>query len=241
MLVRLAFSVAAHLEPEIFILDEVLAVGDHQFHTQCIDRIKEIVNDGRTIILVSHNMSYVRRLAKRTIWLQKGELKEYGPTEDVVNHYEAASSSIGGGRKAHDPGKRASVISWRLVEGVGGEPNVLARSGSACAFEFQAHADEPLQSCRFEFRLSDLDDIPVYVASHHFAGLPLGTSNLLLKLPALPLQPGQYRLETRFYQRHEELDVWHCDPLLIVSGQGLSSEANSDGLLRLDSQFEIRS
>lgn len=239
MIVRLAFSVAAHLEPEILILDEVLAVGDQQFHNQCIDRIKSIINAGRTIILVSHNMSYVRRLSSRALWLQKGSLVEFGPTEEVVNRYEASSSTVAGERQVHDKGKRASVLSWRLVEGVGGEPNILARSGSACAFEFSVHADEPLQSCRFEFRLSDFDDTPVFVATHQFAGLPTGTSGLVIELPALPLQPGQYRLETRLYQRHEEVDVWRCDPLLIVSGDGLSAELSTDGLLRLESKFEM--
>ena len=238
MIVRLAFSVAAHLEPEIMILDEVLAVGDQQFHNQCIDRINEIVNQGRTILLVSHNMSYVRRLTQKTLWMQKGSLMEFGPTEEVVNRYESSSSSMAGERQGHDSGKRASVLSWRLTDGVGGEPNILARSGSSCAFEFAVHADEPLQSCRFEFTLSDFDDTPVFVASHQFSGLPAGSSSLVLELPSLPLQPGQYRLETRLYQRHEEVDVWHCDPMLVVSGHGLLGGSGS-GLLRLESNLRL--
>ena len=241
MLVRLAFSVAAHLEPEIFILDEVLAVGDQQFHNQCIDRIKEIVNDGRTVILVSHNMSYVRRLSRRTIWLQKGRMVEFGATDEVVNRYEAASSSVGSERTAHDRVRRASILSWRIVDGVGGEPNVLARPGSACTFEFGVHADERLRQCRFEFLLSDVDDTPVYIASHEFPSLESGSSSISLSLHSLPLQPGQYRLATRLYQRHEEVDNWRCDPLMVVSGAGLPPGQPREGLLRLDSKLKINS
>jgi len=239
MLVRLAFSVAAHLEPEILILDEVLAVGDQQFHNQCIDRIKQLVNDGRTILLVSHNMSYVRRLSRRALWLQKGKVVEFGPTDDVVNRYEASSSVSGAERSVHDQDRRASILSWRLVDGVGGEPNVLARSGSVCSFEFTVHSDESLRQCRLEFRLADSDDTTVYVANHDFPALSAGTSGLRLSLTSLPLQPGQYRLETRLYQRHEEIDHWRCDPVLVVSGGGLLGGQPRDGLLRIDSSFRI--
>ena len=239
MLVRLAFSVAAHLEPEILILDEVLAVGDQQFHNQCFDRIKQLVQDGRTIILVSHNMSYVRRLSGRALWLQKGEVVEFGPTNEVVNRYEAASSAAGAQRSVHHSGRRASILSWRLVDGVGGEPNTLARSGSSCSFEFTVHADEPLRQCRLEFRLADNDDTTVCVAAPDFPALASGTSSLRLSLASLPLQPGQYRLETRLYQRHEEIDHWRCDPLLVVSGEGLPGGQPRDGVLRVESQLSV--
>jgi lipopolysaccharide transport system ATP-binding protein len=241
MLVRLAFSVAAHLEPEILILDEVLAVGDQQFHNQCIDRIKQLVHDGRTILLVSHNMSYVRRLSRRALWLQKGKVVEFGPTDEVVNRYEASSSALGAERSLHDPGRRASILSWRLVDGVGGEPNVLARSGAACSFEFTVHADEPLRQCRLDFRLADPNDTTVYVATHDFPALERGTSALELSLAGLPLQPGQYRLETRLHQRHEEIDHWRCDPVLVVSGSGLVGVQSREGILRVDSNLKINS
>ncbi len=240
MLVRLAFSVAAHLEPEILILDEVLAVGDQQFHNQCIDRIKQIVHDGRTVLLVSHNMSYVRRLSTRTLWLQKGRLQEFGPTEEVINHYEAASTAMGKGLRAGLGQTRASVTSWRLVEGAANEPNVLARPGAACAFKFLARANEPLNDCRFEMRLSDIDDVAVFVADHAFKGAAAGDFALVISLPSLPLQPGQYRLEVRLFQRHEEVDRWACDPLLSVADGGLSPVRAGDGLLALDNFFEVQ-
>lgn len=239
MLVRLAFSIAAHLEPEILILDEVLAVGDQQFHNQCIDRIKQLVHDGRTIILVSHNMSYVRRLSSRALWLQKGRMVEFGRTDEVVDRYEAASSAVGVERSVNHAGRRATILSWRLVDGVGRETNILARSGSPCSFEFLVHADEPLRRCRLEFRLADLDDTTVCVAAHDFPAVETGTSALSLRLTGLPLQPGQYRLDIRMYQRQEEIDHWRCDPLFIVSADGLPDGQPRCGLLRIDSHLQV--
>ncbi|TSA36365.1 MAG: ATP-binding cassette domain-containing protein [Verrucomicrobiaceae bacterium] len=240
MLVRLAFSVAAHLEPEILILDEVLAVGDQQFHNQCIDRIHEIVKDGRTILLVSHNMSYVRRLSNRTLWMQKGRLLEFGPTEEVINRYEASSTAMGKGRRTGEGERRATIASWRLVEGMSGEPNVLARPGAACAFEFVIQAAEALNNCRFEMRISDPDDVPVFVAIDKFPGMPVGSIGLVVSMPSLPLHPGQYRLEARLFQRHEEVDRWTCDPLFAVADGGLSHLHPGGGLLLLDHSFQIR-
>jgi lipopolysaccharide transport system ATP-binding protein len=240
MLVRLAFSVAAHLEPEILILDEVLAVGDQQFHNQCIDRIHEIVKDGRTIMLVSHNMSYIRRLSSRTLWMQKGRLLELGPTEEVINHYEAASTTMSKGRRAGEGQRRATISSWRLIEGAAGEPNMLARPGAACAFEFLIQAGEPLRECRFEMRISDPDNVPLFVVENRFEGMKSGECALVIALPSLPLQPGQYRLEARLFQRHEEIDRWACDPLFSVADGGLAKLRTGDGLLMLDNSFEIR-
>jgi len=241
MMVRLAFSVAAHLEPEILILDEVLAVGDQQFHNQCIDRIHQIVNQGRTILLVSHSLSYIRRLSNRTIWLRKGEIVEFGPTDRVINAYEAESTVMRQSRRRDEEGKRAVFRSWRLQEGASGESNTLARPGIACSFEFRLDVAGALSGCRLEFCLSDPDEISVFSATHGFSELQTGAANLTISLPSLPLQPGRYRLEVKLLQRHEEIDHWICDPMLVVADSGLHSAGATAGLLALDSRLDVAS
>ena len=91
MNVKLAFSVAAHLEPEILIMDEVLAVGDAAFQQKCLDKMGEIRKQGRTIFFVSHNMPAITRLCKRAILLDKGTIISDGPSQSVVNDYMTAS------------------------------------------------------------------------------------------------------------------------------------------------------
>jgi lipopolysaccharide transport system ATP-binding protein len=95
MYMRLAFAVAAHLEPEILIIDEVLAVGDAQFQKKCLGKISEVASHGRTILFVSHNMVAIQALCTRCVWLNQGQLIHCGPTIDVVREYlKAGSSSI---------------------------------------------------------------------------------------------------------------------------------------------------
>ena len=87
MKVRLAFAVAAHLEPEILIIDEVLAVGDAQFQKKCLDKMKDVGRHGRTVLFVSHNMPAVSRLCDRAILMNKGRVQFDGLTHEVIGHY----------------------------------------------------------------------------------------------------------------------------------------------------------
>ena len=87
MYVRLAFAVAAHLEPEILIVDEVLAVGDAAFQRKCLGKMGEVTGEGRTVLFVSHNMAAIRTLTQRAVWLDHGNVMQVGATPDVVSAY----------------------------------------------------------------------------------------------------------------------------------------------------------
>jgi lipopolysaccharide transport system ATP-binding protein len=92
MYVRLAFAVAAHLEPEILVVDEVLAVGDAEFQEKCLGKMDESSHrEGRTVLLVSHNMGAINRLCRRVLWLDRGRIRECGPRETLVARYLARS------------------------------------------------------------------------------------------------------------------------------------------------------
>lgn len=91
MYVRLAFAVAAHMEPEILLVDEVLAVGDLAFQKKCIGKMQTVAGQGRTVVFVSHQMFAVRTLCDRVAWLDRGQIVELGPTFEVVKHYEENS------------------------------------------------------------------------------------------------------------------------------------------------------
>ncbi len=88
MYVRLAFSVAAHLTPEILLLDEVLSVGDVNFRQKSMERMRQLLNSGVTIVFVSHNLPSVREICRRAIWLDKGAIRMDGCVEDVVDQFE---------------------------------------------------------------------------------------------------------------------------------------------------------
>jgi len=84
MYMRLAFAVAAHLEPEILLVDEVLAVGDAAFQRKCLGKMEDVAHSGRTVVFVSHNMGAVNSLCSRAIWVDKGQVREEGPAQQIV-------------------------------------------------------------------------------------------------------------------------------------------------------------
>jgi lipopolysaccharide transport system ATP-binding protein len=93
MFMRLAFSVAAHLEPEILLVDEVLAVGDAAFQKKCLGKMGDVAHAGRTVLFVSHNMSAVQALCQKTVWLEAGRLADIGSTKQVVHKYLESTAS----------------------------------------------------------------------------------------------------------------------------------------------------
>jgi lipopolysaccharide transport system ATP-binding protein len=95
MYVRLAFSVAAHMEPDILIIDEVLAVGDAEFQKKCLGKMEEVTKEqGRTILFVSHNLAAIQTLCTKTVLLEGGRISMFGRTEDVIEHYSTKSSTL---------------------------------------------------------------------------------------------------------------------------------------------------
>jgi lipopolysaccharide transport system ATP-binding protein len=132
MYVRLAFAVAAHLKPEILIVDEVLAVGDAQFQKKCIGKMGSIAKEGRTVLFVSHNMGAVKTLCDRAIYLLDGEIAYSGPTAEVTLRYE--TSREGGVSEMHWPEAEAPgsdkvrLLSVRLLKETSEPAGVFTRS-----------------------------------------------------------------------------------------------------------------
>ena len=123
MYVRLAFAVAAHFEPEILFVDEVLAVGDTEFQARCLGRMEDFGNSGRTVLFVSHNMQAVAQLCDRAILLDGGVLVREGPSEEIVAHYLQTAAGAGSSRTWSEdeaPGDElVRLRSVRIVDDVG--------------------------------------------------------------------------------------------------------------------------
>lgn len=146
MYVRLAFSVAAHLEPEILIMDEVLAVGDAAFQQKCLDKMHEIRQQGRTIFFVSHNMPAITRLCKRVLLLQQGEVVAEGDARAVVNKYLKSSWNVGAERVwSNDEAPGNDIVRLRRVRvcNEAGETTVAVDIRSAVGIEITYEVSQP--------------------------------------------------------------------------------------------------
>jgi lipopolysaccharide transport system ATP-binding protein len=118
MYVRLAFSVAAHLNPEILIIDEVLAVGDADFQQKCFIKMQEVIKSGRTILLVTHNMPMIKLLCQNVILIKEGRLQKSGPAAEVVDHYLSVVSPLEPAAIApasHIPQAEESTLSFQAT------------------------------------------------------------------------------------------------------------------------------
>jgi lipopolysaccharide transport system ATP-binding protein len=156
MFMRLAFSVAAHLDPEILLVDEVLAVGDAAFQKKCMNKMGDVAGEGRTVLFVSHNMSAVQALCQKTVWFDSGRVKDFGPTPEVVHRYLQSSLSrcsvplTDRNDRQGDGSVRLSSIQIQSD----GHPMVI-RSTSRLRIAIEYASDRPLRHPRFLVTLSD--------------------------------------------------------------------------------------
>jgi ABC-type polysaccharide/polyol phosphate transport system ATPase subunit len=128
MYLRLAFSVAAHLEPDIMVVDEVLAVGDAAFQAKCLGRMETAEREGRTVVFVSHNLEAITKLCPRAVWLEGGSIQQDGPTSEVIDAYLTAQLSRSTeGAVADDPDAAVVLRSVTVLSGSGQPLEVLLR------------------------------------------------------------------------------------------------------------------
>ena len=202
MYVRLAFAIAAHLEPEILIVDEVLAVGDAAFQRKCIDKMESIrVNSGRTILFVSHNMEIVRRLCSRCVLLDKGRVSMVGPVEEIARAYHGATV------KSHPPGAWLSLdaiprratsdsahftrIRFRPADG----GNALyPQSIAEFEFEIESARATPVRSIAVTLFADNGTKLLNYdtVSKNEIVRLEAGRNRLVLRTAPLPLNPATF-------------------------------------------------
>ncbi|BAN36209.1 ABC transporter ATP-binding protein [Sulfuricella denitrificans skB26] len=202
MYVRLAFSVAAHLEPDILIVDEVLAVGDAQFQKKCLGKMEEVGNDGRTVLFVSHNMASIQKLCGNGILLRDGGLSDVGAIEKVIELYLSDSSLIGKEsigdmpRARHDYGLVAKFTNVSPVNG-NGKKVVSFKSGEDIAFDLEIKAFEKVDGLSIVFGLDTYMDYRITTVLSEEAGSLFSADkdsliSINLKLPNLHLKPGVY-------------------------------------------------
>jgi ABC-type polysaccharide/polyol phosphate transport system ATPase subunit len=216
MHLRLAFAVAAHLEAEILLVDEVLAVGDVQFQRRCLGKMDEVARGGRTVLFVSHQMTQIRRLCERCLWLDGGQVREAGATAKVVSAYLAAMTAPEGGRAARPDGVPARFLHWDLVGPAGEGGHALDRRGPV-AVRFTLRVDAPLRRMSHGVALLRGDGLNLWATAVTGLDLAPGVHEVVHRLPDLPVQPGVYYWQVSLYDDGGVLDLWDCVPELLVT------------------------
>ncbi|MCC6475247.1 MAG: ABC transporter ATP-binding protein, partial [Burkholderiales bacterium] len=202
MYVRLAFAVAAHLEPEILIIDEVLAVGDAEFQKKCLGKMKDVSGQGRTVLFVSHNMTAVRSLCTRGLLLENGLLAKSGPIGDVIDQYfgksEISTRSVYVFEEKKSKEAQITKISILDPKGVASS-EVDLNQPLSLVIEYVIR--EPITGLCAGFSISQAKESDVLISSNEaelhperLKARPAGSYKNTIRIPAKTLNVGRYRL-----------------------------------------------
>jgi len=209
MAVRLGFAVAAHLEPEILIIDEVLSVGDAAFQKKCLGKMNEVAGQGRTVLFVSHNMGAVRQLCPQAIWLHEGQVMEISDTASVIAKYmQLGQESTTANSRVfpEDPAKDAQLLRIELSDHEG---------QAACNFDCDhpititlwIKMNRPLRGLYGYLELQRSDGTVVLMSDSYDSApnplddLSVGLHEVTLTVPARTLGPGDYLIYLNFTSR----------------------------------------
>ena len=203
MYVRLAFAVAAHLEPEILIVDEVLAVGDVAFQRKCLGKMQDVARHGRTVLFVSHNLPAVVDLTTRCLLLDKGVLTMVGESRAVVSHFLAASNArlVDGDLSAYRrPFRDEGWVDIERVSVCGAPPGAITvQPADKIAIEVELRAHRPVSDGVVVINLlnNNLEIVATLMSSDdgQLFSIDTGQHTIRCDVGPLPLAPGEYLLD----------------------------------------------
>jgi lipopolysaccharide transport system ATP-binding protein len=236
MATRLAFAVAAHLEPEIMAIDEVLSVGDLAFRKRCLNKMDDVSRAGRTVLFVSHEMNAVRRLCKSAVWLDRGRVQAVGPVQDVVASYERSVLAAGDGQEARavrtDPPPSDRYFASVAIGNGDGSASRTFRYGDRLRVHVAMAGRTPHRTHFVEWFLNDSrhGNRVSWGATHALPGGDVDgdAGEVSFIIGPLPLAEGSYSLSLCMgVPGVIDLDFWHdaiafdvvgCDP----EGEGYS-------------------
>jgi lipopolysaccharide transport system ATP-binding protein len=221
MQLRLAFGVAAHLEPEILLVDEVLAVGDVAFQKKCIGKMGDAARSGRTIVVVSHQLGQIRRLCQRVAWMEKGTIKQIGPTHQVTAAYEMSAKRGKGDANAiaRLSGAKAAFTSWEVhpVPSTNADGNSELATIGRVKIVFHLDVRHPLLRAHTGIALYNADRQLIWGTAADNFDLRPGPNELAYEFDTLPLRPGPYSWLVSLFDDEEEIDMWDATPEMIVT------------------------
>ncbi len=202
MYVRLAFAVAAHLEPEILIVDEVLAVGDSQFQKKCLGKMEDVGKEGRTVLFVSHSMGVITQLCNKGIYMQHGSVASQGDIDKVVKQYVMTGSADNGFVQFPQNASKKPIVCRQvsISSGAGAEPAGEVDIRYPFYINLDYEVSQPVSNIEIAVRISTSDGRAVLTTSQSDCSPELvrsrsvGTYQSSIEIPGMFLMPGSYML-----------------------------------------------
>jgi len=241
MYVRLAFAVAAHLEPEILLVDEVLAVGDINFQKKCLAKMGDVARAGRTIVLVSHQMNQIRRLCHRAVWVDDGSIRQTGPAHEVVSAYESGMRSevAAPAEPKRNDQEKARFVRWE-IDGANPESPYSVESTGPVTFRFHLRVTKTVERAIHGIALYNVERQLIWGSSASDLALPPGSYHFAYEFPGLPLKQGPYSWLLSLWDDEGQVDLWDGVPEMVVATDSYQHARDEwTGLLNLPAKFTL--
>jgi ABC-2 type transport system ATP-binding protein len=238
MYMRLGFSVAMHINPDVLLLDEVLAVGDEAFQQKCYGKIWDYKRAGGTIVFVSHDPSAVERICERAIMLEHGRMLEEGSAEEVVRAYHRRLVSEATDTVARRDGRSSEACRVHEVRAVGGDGAIRDRftEGEPMSLEVWLYANEAIEGARVTVGIRDASNHPIGSQTTEEVRLrPERLERVRLNFPGLPMREGRFFVDVGVTSHDAELAIAERALELTV----FSHDSGGSGPIRLGGTWEL--
>jgi ABC-type polysaccharide/polyol phosphate transport system ATPase subunit len=246
MTVRLGFSIAINVDPEILIIDEVLAVGDESFQQKCREKIEDFRQRGKTIILVSHGLSDVANICDQVAWLDKGQLRDLGPAVDIVSKYNALShhaDPVQQEERGERWGSREVEIQEVYLSDGAGNRISSVESGQLVNLNCEFHSSIDLNSAAFAYGITDIHGTVLWGTNSKVQGVPFqisrGSGHNAITIPHLQLLEGAYDLSVAIADGSysHEYDHWSRKHRFMV----FQNSVKELGTVKMNSGWKLNS
>ena len=244
MVVRLGFSIATHVEPEVLLIDEILSVGDQEFQRKSTEKIEQFRREGRTILVVSHSLGLVQQMCDTVVWLEKGSVRMIGAANDVVAAYTGGTY---GNFAQEDAGSKTrwgtgdAQITQLSLGGTQGAISTSIESGGPAHFIVEMNSHVRLESPVLRLQLETLAGDLVWSTSTQRGAATLrvldGPARATLSLPSLPLAEGTYYVSVAITDASGATEYDHCQHWMKLHVTG--GEPQDGGFVAVHSSWSI--
>ncbi len=240
MYVRLGFAVAVEVDPDILLVDEVLAVGDAAFQRKCLKRMEQFREMGKTMLIISHDLNTIQSVSDTILFLDHGQIKGHGAPGAVIGQYETFSRGQAGGELRREWGTREVVLTGAEFFDDQGKDCRSFGSGKALNVRVKYEAKMPVGPSVFGFSVSDEQGRLVHGSNTQIAGMLIpalsGAGSVVLRLPVLDLAAGTYLFSFSVHSADHRSNYHRLDHAFAI---GVDSDKRFEGVCYLPSEWKV--
>ena len=239
MYIRLGFAVAVEVDPDVILIDEVLAVGDINFQSKCLERMREFREQGKTMLMISHDLKTLQSISDRILLLNEGRIIGIGEPEDLVGQYETLSRDHAFGAMKREWGTGEAKLTHVTLRNARGEETATFRNGESLMAHVAYETSIPIDDPVFGFAISDEKGRLVHGSNTQIAQCPMpnlrGEGTVTLHLDKLPLASGTYLLSFSLHSSDHKVNYHRLDHAVPIV---VECDSRFEGLCEMPSRWE---